>query len=67
MKHETLIREKEIRTIGSRGLWTVDQVSKTRKFKFQEDKQAGFVKREIMKCSKDWPMVKAKGHIGEGE
>jgi hypothetical protein len=25
------------------------------------------MKCEIAKCSKDWPTVIAKGHIGEGE
>jgi hypothetical protein len=36
-KHKVLICEKEIRTVGSRGLWTIDLVRRTRKFGFWKD------------------------------
>jgi hypothetical protein len=63
MKRKVPIHKKEIRTIGSQGLWTVDLTSGTRKFGFQKDEQVDFVKREIMKHSKGWPTVIVKGHI----
>jgi hypothetical protein len=66
-KCEIPIREEEIRTVGLRGFWIVDQANEPRKFEFQEDEQVGFVKHEIMKSSKYWPTVIAKGHIGEGK
>jgi hypothetical protein len=44
VKCEVPIREKEIRTIGSWGLWTVDLASGTHKFRFQKDEQADFMK-----------------------
>jgi hypothetical protein len=61
-----MIYKKDINTVGSQGLRTIDQASETRKFGFREDEKVGFVKREIMKRSKYWPTVIAKGHIGEG-
>jgi hypothetical protein len=72
VKHEVPIREKEIKTVGSWGLWTVDLAIKTCKFGFHKDDQANFgrrkvTKHEIMRRSKDWPTVIAKGHIGEEE
>jgi hypothetical protein len=66
-KHEILICEKEIRTIGLQGLWTIYQVSETHKFGFREDNQVGFMKHEITKRSRDWPTVIENGHIVEGE
>jgi hypothetical protein len=49
MKRKVSIHEKEIKTIGSWGLVTVDMASETCKFMFWKDNQANFEKHEIMK------------------
>jgi hypothetical protein len=72
VKREIPIRKKEIRAIGLQGLWNFELESGTRKFRFRKNEKANFVrhkvvKREIAKCSKYWPMVVTKGHIGGGE
>jgi hypothetical protein len=47
MKHEVLTHEKEIRIIGSRGLWTIDLARRTHKFEFWKEEKEDFTKYEI--------------------
>jgi hypothetical protein len=39
MKRKVSIHEKEIYTIGSHGLWTIDLTRRTRKFGFQRSNE----------------------------
>jgi hypothetical protein len=48
-KCEVPIREREIWTVRSRGLWTIDLVSRTHKFGFRKDEQANFARRKVAK------------------
>jgi len=64
VKHEFLVRKKEIRTIGSRGLWTVDLASVTRKFGFWKNEKEDFTKHEIVKCLEGLSPSHSEGSYG---
>jgi hypothetical protein len=55
VKREVPICKGEIRTIGSRGLWTVDLASGTHKFRFQKDEKGDNGKWKVMKHSRYCP------------